>query len=506
MNEKMATAAQAVGEALERLPEHASRRAMLAIGGAAALTLLSRKAEAQTERPPGYEIEVKWNNPLNRLIRRVSYGIDATEQSIAGTLGYHGYLERQLAYDTINDADADRVLAGRWPKMFWTEAQLYDDNEQYDQYLQLVYSTIFRQVYSRKLLYERMVEFWTDHFNIHIDKVGAPLMTTFIQKNIRRHAMGKFPDLLKSTAHSAAMLTYLDNDDNSADAPNINYSRELHELHTVGSDGGYTGKDLRQAALVLSGWTWSWNSNSYNRGRFRFDIDDHAGGNKVVMGRTYYEDGQNEGERLLNYLGTHPNTARFITKKLIKWFLGEPVPAKVWTDAQTAFKNTGGDIRSVLRVILTQQNLMASNAKYKRPAHLLYSAFRGCKSRIYQYGSILYGPLNQAGHVPFDWSPPDGYPDRFEFWAPSQLPRINTAYRVANNNIGEVTTDIVKVFGNDRTPAGCLNNILKNLFGGEISDSDRSALLAFLQKETVTDERLVEAVALAIACPSFQWY
>ena len=102
-------------------------------------------------------------------------------------------------------------------------------------------------------------------------------MTTYIQKNIRRHAMGKFGDLLKSTAHSAAMLHYLDNDANSAYAPNINYSRELHELHTVGVDGGYTGKDLRQAALVLSGWTWSWWDQSYNRGRFKFEIDAHAG-------------------------------------------------------------------------------------------------------------------------------------------------------------------------------------------------------------------------------------
>ena len=389
--------------------------------------------------------------------------------------------------------------------MAWTEAQLYDDQDQYDQFLQLVYSTIFRQTYSRKLLYERMVEFWTDHFNVHIDKVGSALMTTYIQKNIRRHAMGKFGDLLKSTAHSAAMLHYLDNDDNTADAPNINYSRELHELHTVGVDGGYTANDLHQAALILSGWTWSWWGGSYNRGRFKFEIDYHAGGSKKVMGQTYPESGQQEGEALLDYLSTHPNTAKFVTKKMCKWLLGDSFSQTVWTQAQQTFISSGGDIKSVLRGILTEANLMASVPKYKRPAHLLVSALRSCKSRIYQYGSILYGPLSESGQVPFDWSPPDGYPDRFDFWAASQMPRLNIAFRLGGNFIGDVTTDVTQ-FRADRTPQGCLTAINKALFGGEMSTADASALLQYLSASAITDDRLRGAIVLAVGCPSFQWY
>lgn len=491
----------------QSLDDQASRRMLLTLGGAAALALLSSKAEAQTGgNPPGFEVSSQWRNPTNRLIRRLTNGIYPGDVARGKQMGFQGFLDYHLDFGRIDNSFVDNVIATKFPKMAWTEAKLYDDRDQYDQYLQLVYSTIYRQCFSRRQLYERMVEFWTDHFNVHVDKVGAPLMTTYIQKNIRRHAMGNFYNLLKSTAHSAAMLHYLDNDANSAYAPNINYTRELHELHTVGVDGGYTGKDLRQASLVMSGWTWSWRSESYNRGRFRFEVDDHAGGTKKVMGQTYAEDGQNEGEKLLVYLANHPNTARFITKKLINWFLGEGNWTTVWTNAQRAFLQSHGDIRTVLRVILTQQNLMASNGKYKRPAHLLYSSFRGCGSRINEFGSILYGPLFESGHVPFDWSPPDGYPDRFQFWAPSQMPRINTALRVAGNYIGQVQTDVVRVFGADRTPAGCLNTILQTLFGGEISVNDRNKLSAFLQAQTITDQRLIEAVALALACPSFQWY
>jgi len=504
MNERVTAAAQAVGDAFDALPEQSSRRLLFTVGGAAALSLLATKAHAQT-RPPGYEAAANWRKPTNRLVRRITNGLDSTETSIAASLGFKGYLEKQLAYETINDNDADRVVAGRWPKMSWTEAQLYDDDDQWNQYLQLVHSTLFRAIYSRKMLYERMVEFWTDHFNISIDAVSTSLMTPFIQKTIRRHAMGKFPDLLKSTAHSAAMLNFLNNDRNSADDPNINYSRELHELHTVGVDGGYTGKDLRQAALVLSGWTWSWYHNSYNRGRFKFEIDQHAGGDKVVMGQTYVESGQQEGEQLLNFLAMHPNTAKYITKKLILKFLGDPVPADVWQAAQTTFLNSGGDIKAVLRVIITEKNLMAANAKYKRPCHLLVSMLRGCKSRAYQYDSLMWF-INDAGHLPFNWFPPDGYPDRFEYWAPSQLQRQNAGFLMAQNYFNNVVTDINATFGTDRTPNGCLKTINDKLFGGEMSDADRTAMLQYLQKQTIDDDRLKGAIALALNCPSFQWY
>ncbi len=506
MPHMLQNAQRAAAEALESLPDESSRRMLLSLGGVAALALLSNRAEAQSQYPPGHEVSVTWHSPLNRLIRRITFGINVTEQSIAGQLGFQGYLERQLSPETINDADTDRVVAGRWPKMAWTEAQLYDDPDGWDQYLQLVYSTVFRSFYSRRLLHERMVEFWTDHFNVSSEKVGISILTSYIQKNIRRHAMGTFGDLLKSTAHSAAMLNFLDNDQNSANQPNINYSRELHELHSMGTDGGYSGKDLHEAALVLSGWTWSSSPYSYNRGRFKFEVDDHAAGSKTVMGQTYAEDGQNEGERMLAFIASHPSTARFITKKLCRFFLGDDFANKVWSDAQSVFLASGGDVRSVLRVILTPNNLMASNARYKKPYHLLMSAMRSAKTRVYDFGPLLWGPLGEAGHVPFGWEPPDGYPDRFEFWAPSQLPRLNTAFRLAGNFMNGVVTDVEATFGSDRTPNGVLQAILRAFFGNEMGAADRSALYAYLTQATITDERLRGAVALAIASPSFQWY
>ncbi len=107
-----------------------------------------------------------------------------------------------------------------------------------------------------------MVEFWTDHLNIDLNKGDCIYLKPSDDRDvIRRHALGKFRDLIRASATSPAMLVYLDGKSNkvrrgSKDVPNENYARELLELHTLGVDGGYTQEDVRDAARCLSGWTF----------------------------------------------------------------------------------------------------------------------------------------------------------------------------------------------------------------------------------------------------------
>src|SRR4030067_3565361 len=101
-----------------------------------------------------------------------------------------------------------------------------------------------------------MVEFWTDHFNIAIDKGECWLLKTIDDREvIRSHALGNFRDLLWASAHSPAMLVYLDNQANLKGAPNENYARELMELHTLGVDGGYGQTDVMELSRSLTGWS-----------------------------------------------------------------------------------------------------------------------------------------------------------------------------------------------------------------------------------------------------------
>jgi hypothetical protein len=150
---------------------------------------------------------------------------------------------------------------------------------------------------------------------------------------IRPRALGKFEDLLEATAHSPAMLLYLDNsssmgpDSPAAEKPkmrarnpnakkkapeglNENYARELMELHTLGVNGGYTQADVTQVARVLTGWTVD---RPQRGGGFKFDENRHEPGAKKVLGKKIKEHGEQEGRELLHMLATRPATAQFIS-------------------------------------------------------------------------------------------------------------------------------------------------------------------------------------------------
>src|SRR4029078_2358881 len=101
---------------------------------------------------------------------------------------------------------------------------------------------------------QRVVEFWSDHFNQALDKVGY-LLVGDQRDVVRKNALGKFADLLKASAHSASMMVYLDQNASRNTAPTQNYAREIMELHTLGVDGGYTQNDVAELSRVLTGLT-----------------------------------------------------------------------------------------------------------------------------------------------------------------------------------------------------------------------------------------------------------
>ena len=145
-------------------------------------------------------------------------------------------------------------------------------------YQEVVAATVFRAAHSRAQLYEQMVGFWHDHFNVLAsdDKRIGCALPSYDRDAIRPHALGNFRDLLEAVAKSPAMLIYLSNASSRAGAANENYARELMELHTLGrdaylndkydrwrdvpgaSDGapqGYIDEDVYEAARAFTGWT-----------------------------------------------------------------------------------------------------------------------------------------------------------------------------------------------------------------------------------------------------------
>ena len=113
---------------------------------------------------------------------------------------------------------------------------------------------LLRAIYSRHQVQEQMTWFWMNHFSVHQGKSNLRAMVgDYEERAVRRHALGRFRNLLGAVARHPAMLRYLDNEQNAAGHVNENYARELMELHTLGVDGGYSQHDVQELARVLTG-------------------------------------------------------------------------------------------------------------------------------------------------------------------------------------------------------------------------------------------------------------
>src|SRR5262245_37744044 len=200
----------------------------------------------------------KRGDPLLFLVNRITQGFSQPLYDRVKTRGYHYFLEEQLNPDAIDDSALDAVLA-QYPSLAMSYGDLYanytSQGLDYVVYYELKFANLLRSIYSNRQLFERMVEFWTDHFNIDHNKDGEPTFKTVDDREvIRRHALGKFPDLLVASANSGAMMVYLDNFLNTKYGANENYAREIMELHSLGVNGGYTETDVKQLARCLTGW------------------------------------------------------------------------------------------------------------------------------------------------------------------------------------------------------------------------------------------------------------
>jgi uncharacterized protein (DUF1800 family) len=512
-----------VSAAEQAPPNQPSRRSFFFFGALAAAAMLPKGAAAQAVRrrrispadtPTGEPLAgiqpnemvsafAEWDASGTRLVRRVTMGMTSAEVQRVNAMGYQGYLNYQLNSSRIDDTAVENAIAAKWPLMSQTSDTLFSADAGQVQ-SQLRDSTIFRAAFSQRQLHQRMAEFWSDHFNQDIDKVGY-LLVADQRDVIRKNALGKFSDLLKASAHSASMMVYLDQNASRNTAPNQNYAREIMELHTLGVDGGYSQNDVAELSRVLTGWT------VIGRGQFVFRPELHDWGSKTVMGVTIPagspslgQDGIKEGEQMLDFLVSHPSTARFIATKMLKWLL-TPNPTETQIAAvASAYRATNGDIKAMVRAILNETWLPASPMKLKRPFHFLVSAVRSSNATV-TTATTLTNSLTTLGQQLFAWDTPDGYPDKIEYWAGNILPRWSFASTLST--LKSTTTLAV-----DHTPylAGspdaAVDLLDQNFFGGEMPLVTRTGLLSYLKGGTFNETRVRETIALAISANAFQWY
>jgi uncharacterized protein (DUF1800 family) len=486
-----------------------TRRQLFTLGAAlAAATLVpGRKAEAQrivrphTTRPRAPEAT---GDSLLRLVRRATFGVTEEEYALAKSMGFARYLEYQLKPSSIDDSACDAVIGSRFPNLALDGTGLY----QQDQIVllnQLQEATLYRAAFSKRQLYERMVHFWTDHFSIYYLKVNY-LKLLDDRDVIRKHALGKFPDLLRASAHSPAMLEYLDNTRSRARSVNQNYAREIMELHTLGVDGGYTQTDVEEVTRCLTGWTIQ------GRGEFRFDPSGHDFTAKTVLGQTIDAmptsagaAGQQDGETVLNMLVQHPSTAKFISKKMIRWLLQYDPPQTLIDKVAATYARTSGDIPSMIRDILTPANLLAAPFKYRQPYQLVAAALRATQpSTVINLASIT-NQMRTLGQSLFTWEDPDGFPDNVDWWAGTILLRWNYCGFLTGLSSGNLVVDVAPLM-TVNTPDGIADAIGRRAFAGQMPAALRQQVVAHLAAAAITTTRVREAFALALSSNHYQWY
>jgi uncharacterized protein (DUF1800 family) len=332
---------------------------------------------------------------------------------------------------------------------------------------ELMAQRLLRDTYSNAQLQEVMTDFWLNHFNVFLRKNEATpyYLVSYERDVIRPRALGKFEDLLEATAHSPAMLIYLDNmqsigpdslaaargkiaaarnPDKKKKAPeglNENYARELMELHTLGVNGGYTQADVIQAARILTGWTVE---RPQRGGGFQFDERRHEPGTKKVLGRKFKVHGEKEGRDLLHMLATQPATARFISRKLAVRFVSDDPPKELVDRMAKAFLSSDGDIATVLKTMFKSPEFWSPDvyrAKVKTPLEYVVSAARASNASLVTVQPLI-AALRDMGMPLYGCVPPTGYKWDATDWVSTGalVSRMNFALSLAANRLNGVTT------------------------------------------------------------------
>jgi uncharacterized protein (DUF1800 family) len=289
--------------------------------------------------------------------------------------------------------------------------------------------------------FERLVHFWGNHFTVSGAKPESlPTVASFERDVARRHAVGRFDDILMASCTHPAMLVYLDNvfsvGPNSyighhpevlpavirdrMKGINENLAREILELHTLGVRSGYTQADVTSFAKIITGWMivrpGREAGGEGETGLFHYQPYAHEPGSQEVLGKVYAQDGLGQGKAALGDLARHPATAQHICSKLARHFIADEPPPEVVDAMARRFTETDGDLKAVMVTLINApQAWTPALAKMKPPEDYLVSAARALAVAP-PTGMQLLAVLDRMGQKPYYASGPDGWADVEGAW------------------------------------------------------------------------------------------
>src|SRR6267378_1041958 len=414
---------------------------------------------------------------------------------------------------------------------------------------------VTRAIYSEHQLQQVMDDFWFNHFNVFAGKgEDRYYLTSYERDVIQPRALGKFKDLVTSTAKSPAMLFYLDNllsaDPRAARRQaaeraarqqwrrgrlgmprppanpqqakknerglNENYGRELMELHTLGVDGGYTQKDVTEVARCFTGWTID---KPRQYADFKFDDRLHDPDPKYVLGKKIHAGGMKDGEQVIDLLVHHPNTAKFISTKLARRFVSDNPPRALVESMARTFQSSDGDIRAVLKTMIWSPEFWSREsyrAKIKTPFELVVSEVRALGTDV-DTPMPLVQWVGRIGEPLYQCQPPTGYSDKADAWVNTGalLNRLNYSLALAGNKMRGARTDVPSLLGLDSSAdaKSALDRAVQVFLGGQAGPTTVETLEKQLDNPQVLQAKLDDprkqvdlgvVAGLVLGAPEFQ--
>ena len=389
--------------------------------------------------------------------------------------------ERQKAYALVRGDDTARQLQGQeWARAsgeFMADATRWWVN---------------RMAYGPYPLQERLTLFWHGHFtsSYRDDRQGAWRIWNQ-NELLRRYAAGNFRDVVKGVSRDAAMLKYLNNDQNRKGHPNENYARELMELFTLGV-GNYTEDDVKQVARAFTGW-------DEDGVEFQFKDRQHDDQPKRIFGRT----GNFGGDEVVDLLMAHPAAAPFVAGKLFSYFVGFEPDQKLSANLGDVLREANYELRPLLRVILGSLAFFDParvGGKIKSPVHLLAGTARLMDMKVPNVPETRR-ELGKMGQTIFEPPNVKGWPAQYEGrkW-------INTATLLARYNFGVRMAGRAEVNARDgdaHDGESFVDEWLARLIPRPVSPEKRAALIAAAGDGRGRGD-LQNVVKLIVSMPEYQ--
>ncbi|MFB3098248.1 MAG: DUF1800 family protein [Dehalococcoidia bacterium] len=456
---------------------------------------------------------------MAHLMRRAGFGATREELEERAAKGYEATVEELL--NSESQPALDRFELVRYHPWTWKPGTLPGMG---------AVEWLWYMVNTKRPLEEKMTLFWHHLFATGVSKVDHYDEITAMVATFREKGMGSYRDLLLDMAKNPAMIYWLDNCDNHADAVNENWGRELLELFSMGV-GNYTEVDVREASRAFTGWTIEPKLPRGPIGRhdwhFTYRADDHDDGEKSFLGET----GNLGGEDIIDIICAHPASASFIARHLYNFFVADEAQVPAWAvtpprdqdaiDTLTdALVDSGYDIRSTLRVLFNSDFFKnARFARLKSPAEVVVGTLKlvggfefpapgiGEMSRQPSYmGQDLLNPPSVEGwHTGTEW-----------INSGSLMRRINfTADMVGNTSHPGVQSMINRLKDqNSQTPEAFVDACLELMGPLEVNQETRQELvdhakvggnLNWATDAAGSSERVGELLQLIVSTRDYQY-